>query len=63
MNDLNKNLNGPTPNDCNSKQHWNASCPYPVWPFGTVDPKELKKWGRKHAPKSATIDDFEEALM
>ena len=45
------------------KKQWNASLPYPVWPFGTVDPKELAKWGRKNAPKSATIDDMEEALF
>jgi hypothetical protein len=32
-----------------------------VWPFGTVNPKELVKWGRKHKHESATIDDVEEA--
>ena len=63
MNDLNKNLKPPSQTASDSKKHWNASLPYPVWPFGTVEPGELKKWGRKHAPKSATIDDFEEALL
>lgn len=48
-------------NEIESKSQWNASMPYPLWPFGTVDPKELAKWGRKHAPKNATIDDVEEA--
>jgi hypothetical protein len=41
---------------------WNASLPYPAWPFGEVDPKELAKWGRKHEKKHATPDDVEEAL-
>jgi hypothetical protein len=35
-----------------------------VWPFGTVDPAELKKWGRRNKTAlSATTDEYEEALM
>lgn len=64
MNASNKNLQQRQQNAINSKKHWNASLPYPVWPFGTVDPKELAKWARKHrtTTKQAT-DEFEEALF
>lgn len=61
MNDLNENLSSQKPNETDSKKHWNASLPYPAWPFGTVDGKELAKWGRKNVAPSATIDDYEEA--
>lgn len=63
MNALNENLTPLQLNETDSKKHWNASLPYPVWPFGTVDAKELKKWGRLHAHElsSATIDEVEEA--
>lgn len=63
MNDSKKNLTPLQLSETDSKRHWNASLPYPVWPFGTVEPGELKKWGRKHVTKSATIDDAEEALL
>ena len=61
MNDSNENspLNATSDSEC--KMHWNASLPYPAWPFGTVNPKELQKWGRKNV--SATTDEYEEALM
>lgn len=26
------------------KKHWKHTMPYPRWPFGTVSPKQLKKW-------------------
>ena len=61
MNALKKNLQPQPLSETDSKKHWNASLPYPVWPFGTVNPKELAKWGRKHKHESATIDDVEEA--
>ena len=63
MNALNENLIPLSQTETDSKKHWNASLPYPVWPFGTVNPAELKKWGRLHAHElqSATIDDVEEA--
>jgi hypothetical protein len=52
------------PSEMDLKKQWNASLPYPVWPFGTVDPAELKKWGRRNKTAlSATTDEYEEALM
>jgi hypothetical protein len=35
--------------------------PYPSWPFGTVCPKELAKWGRKN--KAQELDEYEDAPM
>jgi len=37
--------------------------PYPSWPFGMVNPKELAKWGRKHTTTKPAIDTLEEALF
>lgn len=48
-------------NETDLKRQWNASLPYPEWPFGAVKPKELAKWVRKNAPKKTLDDDFEEA--
>lgn len=63
MNALKKNSRKAAPTTNDSKRQWNASLPYPVWPFGTVCPAELKKWGRLHSDEIArtTIDDVEEA--
>lgn len=65
MNDSKKNLPSHGQTCTDSKQKWNASLPYPSWPFGTVPPAELKKWGRLHCAEIAktTIDDAEEALL
>ena len=62
MNDCNENLTKHSMTTHDSKSHWNASLPYPSWPFGTVCPKELAKWGRKNRKEQA-MDDVEEALM
>lgn len=61
MKDLNKNSNEPLTKTHDSKSHWNASLPYPSWPFGTVCPKELAKWGRKN--KAQELYEYEEALI
>ena len=42
--------------DVDEKKFWAADQPYPQWPFGTVDPKELAKWDAKNNP-------VEEALV
>ena len=62
MSNLDKPLPEPAQQIADSKMRWNASLPYPAWPFGEVDPKELAKWGRKHEKKHATPDNVEEAL-
>lgn len=31
-----------------AKSKWTAKHPYPAWPFGTVNPKELKKLKPNH---------------
>jgi hypothetical protein len=41
-------------------QEWNASMPYPTWPFTRVNPEELKKWAKKNLPPPKE-DEFEEA--
>jgi hypothetical protein len=46
-----------------SKSHWNASLPYPSWPFGTVCPKELAKWARQNLSSDKLVDSYEEALV
>ena len=63
MKDCNKNLTPPLTTETNSKKHWNASLPYPVWPFGTVAPKELSKWGKRNLSSDKQQDSYEEALM
>jgi hypothetical protein len=50
-----------TSSEMHQKKQWNASLPYPTWPFGTVDPKELAKWSRRN--KAATTEEYEEALL
>lgn len=41
-----------------NKSEWTADMPYPVWPFGTVNPKELAKWMEKLKEQ-----EFEPALF
>ena len=43
------------------KKEWNASLPYPSWPFGVVDPKELAKWSRRNKIKDDALADVEDA--
>lgn len=31
-------------------KNWDASMPYPTWPFTRVDPAELKKWAKNNPP-------------
>lgn len=33
------------------KAAWTADQPYPLWPFGTVDPRELAKWHKQNKPQ------------
>lgn len=40
---------------------WNASMPYPTWPFTQVRGSELVK--RERLARSQSIDDAEEALL
>lgn len=49
--------------EAESKKQWNASLPYPVWPFGAVNPKELVKWERKQARTNKSTDKPKEALL
>lgn len=41
---------------------WNASMPYPTWPFTQVDGRELEKLHRRQS-KANVMPDFEEALI
>lgn len=63
MNDLNENSNEHLMTTQSSKSHWSASSPYPVWPFGTVCPKELSKWGKRNLSSDKQLDSYEEALI
>ena len=45
-----------------SKSPWNASMPYPTWPFTQVDGRELEKLHRRQS-KASVMPDFEEALI
>ena len=65
MNALNESLLSPEQITSDSKKQWNASLPYPSWPFGTVPPEELKRWGRLHSDECTkrTIDNAEDALL
>lgn len=44
-------------------KEWDATMPYPTDPFGTVDPKELIKWGKKNQPDTNPLDQYEEAPL
>ena len=63
MKDLNANLPSNATSESECKTHWNASLPYPAWPFGTVNPKELAKWGKRNLSSDKQQDSYEEALM
>lgn len=45
--------------DCDTQ--WNASMPYPTWPFGRVRGSELVKLSKKQASKF--LAEHEEALL
>lgn len=45
--------------DCDTQ--WNASMPYPTWPFTRVRGSELVK--RERLARTQSIDDTEEALL
>ena len=44
------------------KSPWNASMPYPTWPFTQVDGRELEKLHRRQS-KGEAMTDFGEALL